>query len=91
MSELKPTNELVKLLDANPPRQKAVPTGTMRERLAVAIRGSQPNFFKYAPSDAYTIFLYEKPERREWLEQWADNLLRHFDVLDLELTDRNIP
>jgi hypothetical protein len=78
---------LSKLIAALPPRQKATATGHMRERIAVALRGSRPSFFMHGPEEAYTLFLYDTPEMRQWYEQWADDFLRHCDALDLQVTD----
>jgi hypothetical protein len=81
------SKSLTDLLAASPPRQKAIPTGHMRERVAAALRGSQPSFFIREPTDAYTLLLYEPPQTRERYEKWADEFLRCCDVLDLEVTD----
>lgn len=81
------SKDLMRIIAAATPRQKAEPTGTMRERIAVALRGSRPNHFRWAPSMAYDFYLLDKPEMRAHFEAWADRLLAHFDVLGLELVD----
>lgn len=70
---------------ARPRDPPARPTYEMRERIAVALRGSQPNFFEWLPTEAYTLYLADQPALREMYEEWADRLLLHLDVLDLEL------
>jgi hypothetical protein len=82
------TTSLRRLIEARPPRRQAKPTGHMRERIAVALRGSRPNFFVHPPTDAYAIYLYDTDEMRAMYERWADEFLRHCDVLDLEVVDR---
>jgi hypothetical protein len=82
------SDELARLIGQSRPRSKAEPTGHMRERIAVALRGARPSYFLWYPVEAYTLFLYEPPDRRRFYEEWADRLLAHFDVLDLELVDK---
>ena len=84
------SNELAKLIaaTAKPRRQRAVATGHMRERIAVALRGAQPSHLQWFPNEAYLIFLGESAERRNFYEKWADRLLEHLDAHDLELIDR---
>jgi hypothetical protein len=88
--EIGSTELLNSMLASRPPREKVISTEHMRERIAVAIRRSRPSFFIHKPKDAYTLFLYETPEMRKMLEQWADDFLRQCDVLDLEMIDRRI-
>ena len=81
------SDELTKLMAERRPRTKVEPTGDMRERIAVALRGSRPSHFYWYPNEAYTLYLYETDAMREFYQKWADRLLAHFDVLDLELSD----
>ena len=85
-----PAVSLAELLGAaaRHPRRKAEPTGDVRERIAVALRGSRPSFFRWLPTEAYTLYLTESDRMREMYDEMADRLLAHFDVLDLEIVDR---
>lgn len=80
--------ELARLLDARRTRTKAHPTGHMRERIAVALRGSRPSFFNWQPSEAYVLYLMESDEIRKLHDEWADLFLMHLDAHDLEIVDR---
>jgi hypothetical protein len=73
---------------AKPARPRAVPTGHMRERIAMAICGSLPTFFTWYPEEYVEIFLREPLERRQSYEEWADRLLLQLDFHGLEITDR---
>lgn len=70
-------------------REKAEPKGHTRELIAVALRGSRPSYLQHDPSDAYTLFLYESQNMRDWYERWADDFLRYCDHLKLEVIDKS--
>jgi hypothetical protein len=82
------SSELTRLIAASRRRRKAEATGHMRERIAVALRGSRPSYFYWFPNEAYLLYLLETERKRELYEQWADRLLKHLDAHDLEIVDR---
>ena len=71
-------------------REEAIPTGHIRERIAVALRSSEPSFFDWSGLEEIRRKLYfrDSRSRRERFEQWADRLLVEFDALDIEITDK---
>lgn len=81
------SKELQRIMAAAKPRAAAKATNHMRERIAVAIRASRPNCFGWSPQESYAIYLREPQNMREMYERWADELLRHLDVYNLEVID----
>lgn len=81
------SQSLTALLAARPSREKASPTGTMRERIAAALRAARPSAFIIHPDEAYTVFLWEPKDRRDMYEGYADAFLACCDQLGLAVID----
>lgn len=79
--------DLTELLAKSRPRAPAELDWHMRERIAAAIRCSQPSFLEWRPHEAKRLFSYETPERRAWFERWADAFLLCCDAVGLEVVD----
>jgi hypothetical protein len=85
---VKVSPELQRIMAASRQMPRAEPVGHMRERIAVAINGSRPNFFKWTPDEVHRLYFYQNDKMRQMYEDWADRLLFHFDAYGLEIVDK---
>lgn len=86
---LRATPDLERLIAETRTRVTAELSGHMRERIAIALRGSRPSHFDIKPNEATWFFAREDKKTRDWYEEWADRLLACFDVVGIEVNDLN--